>query len=343
MAESFKKKRIVLPKGRQRVFLNRILERVSLKKAADLCGVSQRTIRDWRREKFLMDANAVKVLCRKTHIPFPQKTKLLDQYWYTSKGAKRGWEVVYKRYGRVPVDEEYRKKKWFEWWEREGQFRTNLITTQRPIKAPRFSAEVAEFVGIMMGDGGISSNQIVITLHKHDDKEYSLFVKRLIEDLFSVPVSVYNRQYEQAVSLVVSRKALVVFCNERLGLKIGNKIKQNLDVPQWITKNAKFKRSCLRGLVDTDGSLFWERHYTPKKIYSYPRLNFTSVSPLLVRSVFDLLKECGFAPKFRREKSVQLEHKKEIARYFQIVGTHNPKHLKRYKKQGIIGITGGIG
>jgi hypothetical protein len=55
--------RILFPKGEQRKFIDRIISKVSVGEAAKLCNLSERTIRDWRREKFLMDQNLVYKLC----------------------------------------------------------------------------------------------------------------------------------------------------------------------------------------------------------------------------------------------------------------------------------------
>ena len=64
-----------------------------------------------------MDLKALKILCKKTGLKFPSDIKLRDKYWYVTKGASRGGVAALKKYGRVGGDPEYRKKKWYEWWE----------------------------------------------------------------------------------------------------------------------------------------------------------------------------------------------------------------------------------
>ena len=110
--------RVYFLRGKQKKFINKLLSKISVKEAAKLCNLSERTIRDWRREKFLMDLDALRKLCKKTGIKFPSNTKLRDNYWYVAKGASKGGKAVWKKYGRIG-DPEYRKKKWYEWWERE--------------------------------------------------------------------------------------------------------------------------------------------------------------------------------------------------------------------------------
>ena len=48
---------------------------------------------------------------------------------------------------------------------------------------------------------------------------------------------------------------LINFLEDK-GFKPGNKIKNKLRIPSWIKNNRKFLKACLRGLYDTDGSVY---------------------------------------------------------------------------------------
>lgn len=331
MAEQDIPRRALFSRGGQERFLEKVLECLSIQEIARLSNVSERTIRDWRREKFLMDFSAVRILCDKLHIVVPSEIEVKERYWYVRVGARKGALAVIEKYGRVGGDPEYRKRRWREWWEQKGRFKSHpVIGVTKPIRRPRPSRKLAEFVGIMMGDGGITKNQLRVTLNSRDDTEYVPFVKRLTEELFKIPVSIAPRKDQMAVDLVISRTELVRFCNEKLGLPIGNKIKQGLDMPGWIKEDVGFQTACLRGLVDTDGCIFNEVHHINKKTYSYQRLNFRSASPPLRNSVFSLLKGLGMNPTMRNDTAVQLENKEAIIKYFHTVKTHNPKHLRKF-------------
>jgi len=321
--------RVSFSTGKQNKFINKILSKISVEKAAEICKLSERTIRDWRREKFLMDHEALKILARKVNLRVPSNTKLRDKYWYIFKGSSAGGKAVFKKYGRVGGDPEYRKKKWYEWWGREGKYRIDSITSCKPIKEPKFSKELAEFVGIVLGDGNISQRQVTISLHSKDDKAYGKFVIGLIQKLFNVPVSVlYDKRYLVA-NFVVSRSKLVHFCIEKLGLKKGNKVKQQVDIPEWIKKNKLFSIACTRGLIDTDGCVFNHRYKVNGKLYSYKKLAFSNHSKPLIDSVYKNLKKHKLNPRITKDgKDVRLESKKDIQRYSLIFNTHNPKYLK---------------
>jgi hypothetical protein len=118
------------------------------------------------------------------------------------------------------------------------------------------------------------------------------------------------------------------------GMKLGHKLKQNVSMPEWITASKKYTIACIRGMVDTDGCIVKETHVIRKKKYIYRRLNFTSASPNLVHQTVAELEKLGFHPKIRRNgRSIQLEKLSEICDYFEHIGTHNPKHMRRFKEE----------
>ena len=325
--------RVFFPKGAQKKFINTILSKVSVKEAAELCNLSERTIRDWRREKFLMDLDALRKICKEIGIRLPSNIELRDDYWYVAHGSSAGGTAVLKKYGRIGGDPEYRKKKWYEWWEREGKYKKHpIINIVKPIRKPPFSGELAEFVGIVLGDGGITQRQITITFHSKDEKEYSEFVTNLIKSLFDVPVGIYYDKKYFALDLNISRSELVRFCIEKLGLKQGNKIKQQVDIPDWIKQNKLYSIACLRGLIDTDGCVFIHRYKVNGKWYSYKKLAFTNYSKPLQESVFNILENIGLNPRLAQGRDVRLDGIEDMQKYFQLVGFNNTRHLKRYFK-----------
>ena len=89
-----------------------------------------------------------------------------------------------------------------------------------PITDPLRSNELAEFAGILLGDGGITKYQVTLTLHSRNDELYSKFVIDLIKKLFGVQPAVYSKKDALAINIVVSRKELVSFCKKELNLPI---------------------------------------------------------------------------------------------------------------------------
>lgn len=339
MAESINRKydkRVIFLSDKQERFLLMARKKLGLSwsQFADKIKVHKRTLNDWKRGAYSMPLGVVRRICRISKLKMPTDVEIRDPFWYVSKGARAGWLAACKKYGRVGGDPEYRKKKWYEWWEREGKY-TSPLTSPKPIKKPAFSQDLAEFVGIVLGDGCITQRQATITLHYRDDREYSEFVVFLIKKLFDVPVGTCYREKESVVKYLVSRIKLVRFCVEKLGLKKGDKIRQQVDIPSWVKQNKLYSIACVRGLIDTDGCIFTHRYKVNGKLYKYKKLSFTSRSKPLRQSVFNILKDNGLNPRFAQDRDVRIDSIADMGRYFQLIGSHNPKHLNKYLKQVI--------
>lgn len=180
-----------------------------------------------------------------------------------------------------------------------------------------------------MGDGSISKYQVSISLNHITDAEYLLYVCDLIRYLFKIEPHVQHRPKLSMNVIVISRIELVAYLQE-MGLPQGNKIDAQIDIADWIKENPEYLTACVRGLVDTDGCIFNHSYISKDKRYTYKKLDFTSASELLRTSVYTFFEELGMHPRFSSQRGVRLESRADIALYFKVVSTHNPKHLNRY-------------
>jgi len=73
-----------------------------------------------------------------------------------------------------------------------------------------------------------------------------------------------------------------------LGWRVGygSKYEQNVSVPKWIRNNKKLVLLCLRGLFETDGSVYFDR--------KYKMANFVTTISKLAGDVMDLISQVGF-------------------------------------------------
>lgn len=335
MVESLISNRALFPsKQSQKKFLDDVKKRlnVSWTKLADISDVNSKTLRDWKNGKFNMSHKAACSLSKISNISLPKTIKIRSWNDHLKNICTEGGQERLRKYGAVCLNEKYRKSQFKKWWDKTGKFKKQPILERKLINYPKRNSELAEFVGIMMGDGGISKYQLTVTLHKKDDKEYGEFVTSLIEKLFHVPVSVQPRKRDNATNYVVSRIELVHHCVNKIGLKQGNKIRQQIDIPDWIKQNKKYSIACIRGLVDTDGSIFTHRYKVNGKLYSYKKMGFTSRSKPLIDSVFKILDSMDLSPRITKNyDDVRIDSIENMKNYFKLIGTHNPKHLKRYE------------
>ena len=332
MLEQSNGKRVIFKKGEQSRFLLSAMDvaKITSKELAALAHVSMRQVSRWIAEEYTLPLFVATTISKRTAVSIPANVKYVEQFAHTSKAGQKGGKSTIKLYGRVPGSEKTRLSAWKRWWEDSGRDKVIAIS-KKQVSFPEPSTTLAEFTGIMMGDGGLSKHQICVTLNLKDDLEYSFFVGKMMEQLFAVKPSRNMRAGEKAICLVISRVDLVNYCHEHLNLPIGHKIRQGLFVPSWILNDKEYPKDFIRGLIDTDGCVVIEKHSIKGKVYSYIRLNITTYCEHLSSTVFSILTSLGFHPKMRRGgKSIQLENYDEICDYFRAVGTSNQKHIDRF-------------
>lgn len=326
--------RLKFTTGKQKRFINKVIKasNLSVNKLAALASVSPRTIRDWRREKYNISLSAVHFFCRKFSLKLPGNEESLIRTWKETKrnSGKKGGLACYKRYGN-PSTEEGTKK---------GGAKTLSILREKGIIPPikiykyplKLNADLAEFVGLVLGDGGITMRQLCITLNSEKDTELAKFVMDLGEKLFGEKPKVLKERKRKALRLYYNGELLVKYLI-KIGLKTGNKVKQQVGVPKWIKNSNKFRTSCLRGLMDTDGGVFVHKYKVNGKLYSYKKICFSNRSLPLLDFVYQTLEDVGFNPKLIKDienKKVWLYNSNEVRSYLSLIGTRNPR-LKRYR------------
>lgn len=302
---------------------------------ASMIGVSTRTIRDWRRGKYTIpkirfEAMLGIVGVEPSEIIFDEKSA----WWYTSKAGHMGGRSYIERYGRLG-DSESRAHGGRRSYELR-KHKENDIFTRKRINLPSRNEQLAEFIGIMMGDGSVGKYQISIALDSETDADYVEYVSCLINDLFGAHPTLQRRRSARCTVAVLSSVDLAEYM-VHLGLPCGHKLKAGLDIPDWIRYEPRYVIACLRGLFDTDGSLFLEKHTYKDKVYKYPRLSLVSLSSALRETVLELLLNLNIAATIRGDRSVSVEHFTDIEKYFTIVGSSNPKHLSRWAASGGVG------
>ncbi len=197
-----------------------------------------------------------------------------------------------------------------------------------PIRIPKKDNFLASFTGIMLGDGGVAPYHIHITLSNKEVK-YKNYIVKLIKHLFRIDPKIHKLKYANAIDIVVQRKQLVDFC-QSIGLVLGNKVKQQIDVPIWIKENKEFSKECLRGLIDTDGCFYTNTYFSNGKKYKYLKIAFTSASKPLISSVLNTLNEFGYKARITKDKKdVRIENSEHVLKYIQEIGTNNDKHLQK--------------
>lgn len=198
---------------------------------------------------------------------------------------------------------------------------------------PKFSEDLAEFFGIMMGDGGINNPwQANITLNSIADADYSKYILGLCGKLFGVTPAIRKRKERNALIVSLASTSVVDFLVLN-GLPRGNKLKNGLRIPGWILKKSAYQKTCVRGLIDTDGCIFVHKHNVRGKTYKNIGLTFTSYDPGLIFQVADILEKFGVMPHIsKRGKDVYLYRAESVRDYLAVFGASNDRIRSVYNK-----------
>jgi hypothetical protein len=90
-----------LKKGQQRKFLNRVAKYFDFdwSRIARISNICDRSLRDWRCEKYNMNYKALLRLHKISNIPAPKIIEILPEYWSTKKASSLGGLMRNKLYG----------------------------------------------------------------------------------------------------------------------------------------------------------------------------------------------------------------------------------------------------
>jgi|SRR3989344_403430 len=182
------------------------------------------------------------------------------------------------------------------------------------------NGSLAEFIGILLGDGHLTPTQVTVTLGKKE-KSYALHVKSLMEDIFEAsPRIAVDKKGDRTVYF---GSTLIVKWLRSMGLAY-NKTKSQVNIPKWCFKDKSTKRGVLRGLFDTDGSIYRLRYGI--------QVSFCNSSKPLLSSVRRMLSDLGYFPSQISNGRIYLTRRSDIGKYVQDIGFNNKKHLQRFSK-----------
>jgi len=295
--------RIKFKKGKQKELLNKIKSNSGFtwKELSKFLEVTESALTEWYMERNLLPSNIYKKIDPK------------NEYKHFILGIKKD-----------------------NWGKSKGGF--NSDGSLKKIQIPKRCKELAELIGIILGDGnvfsykkgkkiGVYSLRIAGDLKK--DKNYHTnYIIPLCQNLFDISVKTqeFKNNNERFVSLY--SRELVNYLN-MIGLKSGNKIKNSLTMPKWIFENKDYMKACIRGLIDTDGSVFRMSKKDPNLI----RINFKNLNKRLLVDTRKIFIKLGYHPsKIIRNDVFYISRKADITKYIKEIGFSNEKHLRRFKE-----------
>jgi hypothetical protein len=207
------------------------------------------------------------------------------------------------------------------------RLRKTGFQTLREIATPQKSERLAELMGILAGDGHVGMYQTSVITNAETDHEHARHVQKLLVEAFRLPVSLKRIKNSNAIIVLLSSKNACDFLRTA-GMSTSNKTRDQLTPPQWVLRRATFRNAFLRGLIDTDGCVYLDRHSIKGKEYSSLCIAFTNASIPLLDFVENTMQENELSPT-RWGRHVRLRRRNDVLRYSREIGFSNPKHARK--------------
>lgn len=286
--------------------------------------VSIRTITSWRRRETTMPIEIAKRWKRERGVILPNHA-VIDLDEKRRKAGSLGGKARQVLYGNLGTPEGRRK----------GGLRSQQTHKKDPLSpfvarqvaTPYRDVHFAELIGAILGDGTVTEYQMILYSNASDEVEYSRFLADLVTKIFHVPTATHRVKNYGVIRVTCSRTEVVAHL-QKAGIGIGNKVRRQAGVPLWIKRNNAFTRACVRGLIDTDGCVYLDRHRVKGQNYSSLCIAFTNASMPLLDFVFETWKSLGFHPTWHR-RDVRLRRREEVIKYAKQVGFSNSKHARK--------------
>jgi len=316
--------RIRFYNGKQKEFLDLVqynLNVSSLKRVLQFgIDVSYSALKKYRTGKLLLPNELFENLCHLAKIDSNTlKFEFIQDNWGQIKGGKNGIKALQKKYPR-----EIKK------WRKLAMLNSPVIgnSNLKKIKVPELNEKLAEFIGAYLGDGTITPYQIKISGDYRFDIPYYNYLSNIIFELFGIYPSIHKNRTNNSALLLISSKNICSFLNEKYKIAFGDKIRNQTKIPKEIMQDDKLAVACLRGLMDTDGSV--------SRRGNQFCIQFTNHNKSLLRQVIHLGKKFNVFTFFDKTGTGSNSWN-TILNYFKIVGSSNLKHIIRFdlKLKGI--------
>ncbi len=181
---------------------------------------------------------------------------------------------------------------------------------------------LAYLIGIGLGDGNLSKpNGRTVRLRVSCDLKYPFLITEIIAAIqYVLPESKVGVVERPGQWIDISSHSN--YWEGILGWKVGQgpKHEQNVRIPDWIWCQERYVKACLRGLIETDGSIYYDR--------GYPMVMFVNIVKGLAYDVETMMKWLGFNPhtytfmprsKFNSRKIYHVRLSKNVQEFLNLV------------------------
>src|SRR3989344_2093014 len=151
----------------------------------------------------------------------------------------------------------------------------------------------AELIGALAGDGNIyrknNKYRMGFTGNKITDKEYFEYLKKIIKEEWKKEANIIFR--ERGIQMVINSKDVCLYLTDELKIPycVGKSLK--ITIPDQIKSDWNLTKCFIRGIMDTDGTVFAVRK---PRVEKYPSIELTTISRELIFEIRSILENKGF-------------------------------------------------
>ncbi len=204
------------------------------------------------------------------------------------------------------------------------KFKDGVLKT-KIVKIPNlYDEKFAEFYGALLGDGCLFSDLTGFAISGNKFLDYFYYhnhLRNLIFSLYGVYPSIYTSKKDKSIKCVVYSKEITRYL-AKIGFPIGVKYEKNPTIPSFIFKKKRNLAACIKGLMDTDGSL---SSHPNVKIMIHLSITIGS----LRRSVENGLERLGIKGVIFN-KGIMIYGIDKIRKFNGVIGFSNYKNIYKY-------------
>ncbi len=202
----------------------------------------------------------------------------------------------------------------------------------------KLNEQNAELIGALIGDGNIYLNhnkyRIGFVGNQITDKLYFKHLRKLIDSVWKKKVKIKIRS--NGIRINLDSKEICNFLVDELKIPYGRGKCEKVEIPVQIINNWNLLKNTLRGIADTDGSVFVSKK---PGINKYPSIEITTTSKKLAEQIREVLinkrfrvaKIWGYKSKLSKRVAykVPLNGKSNLKNWVNEIGFSNPYKLNR--------------
>lgn len=236
-----------------------------------------------------------------------------ERYW----GQKKAGEITMRKY-----PETFAKGRLLG-----AQAQKTKVSLDMPL-----TPDLSECIGAWIGDGFTNrygaTYYTEITGDARLDRAYHAHIISCLQKTYP---DIHPRldAKDNTLRLRIASKAIHLLLTKRFGLPKGRK-GYFLKIPDEIINapDKEIRRACVRGIFDTDGSVYLDKRFNPP----YIRIELHMRSPRVIESVSQILQEEGIPHQLNTgHERLQINGRKNCRFYLDKIGFRNERHLNKVR------------